>query len=78
MKEATGEANITVITIVLIAVVLAVGTVIVRRVLATTRARSCCTSVGGTVANGQCTVGGRAYTLNNAFSTRFCPDEAAE
>ena len=54
MKEATGEANITVITIVLIAIVLAVGTVIVKSVLENTKKSSCCTSVGGYWRSGAC------------------------
>ena len=33
MKEAAGEANMTVVTIVLIAIVLAVGTVIVKNMM---------------------------------------------
>lgn len=36
MKEAAGEANMTVITIVLIAIVLAAGTLIVNRLMANT------------------------------------------
>lgn len=54
MKEATGEANITVITIVLIAIVLAVGTVIVNSVLSNAKASSCCTSIGGSWVGGRC------------------------
>ena len=61
MKEAAGEANMTVITIVLIAIVLAVGTVIVNSVMNSTKKSSCCTSVGGTWENGACTNGGEAY-----------------
>lgn len=40
MKEAAGEANMTVITIVLIAIVLAVGTVIVTNLMRNTADRS--------------------------------------
>ena len=54
MKEATGEANITVITIVLIAIVLAVGTVIVNSVLKSSRRSSCCNSAGGYWHAGRC------------------------
>ena len=42
MKEAAGEANMTVITIVLIAIVLAVGTVVVNTVMANTKRNACC------------------------------------
>ena len=54
MKEATGEANITVITIVLIAIVLAVGTVIVNSVLSNTGRSSACNSSGYVWVGGQC------------------------
>ena len=54
MKEAAGEANMTVITIVLIAIVLAVGTVIVNQMLGSTNKSSCCTSNGGVWKNGTC------------------------
>lgn len=54
MKEAAGEANMTVITIVLIAIVLAVGTVIVNQMMKSTNKSSCCQSNGGVWHNGQC------------------------
>lgn len=56
MKEAAGEANMTVITIVLIAIVLAVGTVIVNSVLNNTKKSSACTSCGGYWSGGTCYV----------------------
>ena len=62
MKEAAGEANMTVITIVLIGVVLVAGGFIVRSLTANTKKQSCCTSAGGTWSNGACTGGGTAYT----------------
>lgn len=54
MKEAAGEANMTVITIVLIAIVLAVGTLIVRNMMGSTEKSSCCQSNGGVWNNGKC------------------------
>ena len=48
MKEATGEANMTVITIVLIGLVAAAGAVFIPRVIAGMKAQSCCTEQGGT------------------------------
>lgn len=54
MKEAAGEANITVITIVLIALVLAVGTPLIRSLLQSTEKSSCCSSNGGVWNDGQC------------------------
>ena len=55
MKEAAGEANMTVITIVLIGLVAAVGAVLIPRLLNSTSNQACCTSAGGTWAGGTCT-----------------------
>ncbi len=46
MKEAAGEANMTVITIVLIGVVAAVGLLLVPRLMTNAKAKSCCTDAG--------------------------------
>ena len=54
MKEAAGEANMTVITIVLIAIVLGVGTVIVNNVLDNTKKSSACSSAGAIWQGGKC------------------------
>lgn len=54
MKEAAGEANMTVITIVLIAIVLGVGTLIVTNVMGNTKKSGCCTSNGGVWYSGHC------------------------
>ena len=61
MKEAAGEANMTVVTIVLIAVVLAVGTLVVNRLVNSMRTKSCCTDAGGVWVNNACD-GGDAAT----------------
>ena len=47
MKEAAGEANMTVITIVLIGVVAGVGALIVPKILTGIEKKSCCTENGG-------------------------------
>ena len=62
MKEAAGEANMTVITIVLIAIVLGVGTVIVNSVLSNTRRSSSCSSLGGIWFGGHCYATNRCTT----------------
>ena len=54
MKEAAGEANMTVITIVLIAIVLAIGTVVVTNVMNNTKKSSACSSAGAVWNSGQC------------------------
>ena len=52
MKEASGEANMTVLVIVLIAIVAAIATPLIRGLMENTKYESCCTSAGGTW-NGQ-------------------------
>lgn len=64
MKEAAGEANMTVITIVLIAIVLAVGTVIVRSMMGNTKNSSACSACGGAWRNGNCYEGNTNTTIN--------------
>ena len=55
MKEAAGEANMTVITIVLIGVVAAVGLLLVPRLMNNLKKKSCCTDSAGIWENGSCT-----------------------
>ena len=57
MKEAAGEANMTVITIVLIAIVLGVGTVIVNSMMSNSEKSSACSSAGGVWQGGECYTG---------------------
>ena len=54
MKEAAGEANMTVITIILIGVVLAVANPMVKRLMGLSEKRSCCQANGGTWESGTC------------------------
>ena len=56
MKEATGEANMTVITIVIIALVLAIGTPIVTNILNGSSNKSKCSGAGGVWFNNNCYV----------------------
>lgn len=62
MKEASGEANMTVITILLIAIVGTVGTVIVTNIMNSIKRRGCCTEAGGTWSGGTCQNGGAEYS----------------
>lgn len=48
MKEAAGEANMTVITIILIGLVAAAGAVLIPNLLNSTTQQGCCKSAGGT------------------------------
>jgi len=54
MKEAAGEANMTVITIVLIGVVAAVGLILVPRLMNNLRRKSCCTDAAGLWSGNTC------------------------
>ena len=65
MKEAAGEANMTVITIMLIAIVAAVATPIITTVVNSTKKSACCQSLGGIWENGSCT------GVNN-FNVNMC------
>lgn len=56
MKEAAGEANMTVITIMLIGIVLAAGTLIINGVLTSVK-KNACEADNGTWANGKCSNG---------------------
>ena len=62
MKEASGEANMTVITILLIAIVGTVGTVLINNLMGSTKKRACCTEAGGTWSGGTCQDGGTEYS----------------
>ena len=54
MKEAAGEVNMTVITIVLIAIVLGVGPLIVTNLMSNTGKSSACQSAGAYWRSGKC------------------------
>ncbi len=67
MKEAAGEANLTVIAIVLIGVVAAIVTPLVNSFLRNASQKSCCTNYGGVWKENKCqkvsnNAGGVAYT----------------
>lgn len=73
MKEAAGEANMTVITIVLIAIVLAVGTLIVNRMMNTTERKACCQSLGGSATGNSCLIGTSGTTMTDDWVDTNCP-----
>ena len=54
MKEAAGEANMTVITIVLIGVVAAVGLLLIPRLMKNSKFKACCTDAGWVVSGNLC------------------------
>lgn len=57
MKEAAGEANLTVVAIILIGVVVAVVTPLVNSLMKTSARRACCTDAGGVWSNNACSLG---------------------
>lgn len=62
MKEAAGEANMTVITIILIGIIAAIAIPIVNNAMKTTQAKGCCNNVGGVWTGGACSEQGSEYT----------------
>ena len=54
MKEAAGEANMTVVTIVIIGVVVAIATPIITGMMKSSENKANCVNNGGTWANGGC------------------------
>ena len=70
MKEAAGEANMTVITIVLIGLVAAVGAVLIPQLLNSSTNSSCCTSSGGVWYQNKC------YSANQCDANGACTGSA--
>ena len=56
MKEAAGEANLTVVAIILIGVIAAVVTPLITSMMNTTAKRACCMDAGGVWKDNSCSV----------------------
>ena len=54
MKEAAGEANLTVVAIILIGVIVAVVTPLINNLMSNTAERACCTDAGGVWSGAEC------------------------
>jgi len=54
MKEAAGEANMTIITIIIIGLIVALATPIINGMMSNISERTECLNNGGTWVNGQC------------------------
>lgn len=65
MKEAAGEANLTVITIILIGVIVAIATPLINTMMTNTAKRACCTNGGGTWTGKACSDATLWDTTNN-------------
>ena len=73
MKEAAGEANLTVVAIILIAVVVAVATPLVNSLMSNATYRSCCTDAGNIWEGGKCkTPSGDDVTKKSIVSGNKC------
>lgn len=54
MKEAAGEANLTVVAIILIGVIVAVVTPVINSMMTNTQKRTCCENYGGRWESNKC------------------------
>lgn len=54
MKEAAGEANMTVITIILIGIIAAIAIPLVQNAMSSSAKQGCCTNLGNQWSGGQC------------------------
>ena len=68
MKEAAGEANMTVVTIILIGAVVAVATPIITNMVQGMSKRTCCQNAGGVYQSNECYV---ADANGNATKTKI-------
>lgn len=55
MKEATGEANMTVVTIILIAIIVAAATQLINKMMSNTQEKADCMNAGNIWSDGKCT-----------------------
>ena len=75
MKEAAGEANMTVITIVLIAIVLGVGSVVVTNLMNSNKNSTACQACGGVWQGGACyEIGENGKAGSNTVPYDACKD----
>lgn len=69
MKEAAGEANLTVVAIILIAVVVAVATPLISSLMKNSSKRACCTDAGGKWQNNSCVDAGSGSYDSKAYKS---------
>ena len=68
MKEAAGEANLTVVAIILIGVIVAVVTPLITSLMSNTAKRACCTDAGGVWKGNGCSGDYDVSTYNTCVS----------
>jgi putative effector of murein hydrolase len=71
MKEAAGEANLTVIAIILIGVIAAVLTPMINSYMTTSAKKGCCTNAGGFWNNNSCQSRDAAGNLSTISDTTY-------
>jgi hypothetical protein len=80
MKEAAGEANLTVVAIILIAVVVAVATPLINSLMKSASWKSCCTDKGGVVNGSSCEVttngSTQTYSKDDLVVNGKCKDDS--
>ena len=76
MKEAAGEANLTVVAIILIGVVVAVVTPLVTNLMGNTAKRACCTDAGGRWQGNECSFEGTTNVAGGRASYDSCVQSA--
>ena len=69
MKEAAGEANLTVVAIILIGVIVAVVTPLITSLMSNTAERACCTDAGGIWRNGGCRESGSGQFDSSGYQS---------
>ncbi len=77
MKEAAGEANLTVVAIILIAVIVAIATPLINSLMQSSTRRACCTDAGGVWEGNQCQAAANDHTGQyDADSYKKCCEDA--
>ncbi len=76
MKEAAGEANLTVVAIILIAVIVAVATPLINSLMKSSANKSCCTDAGGVWKQNQCQAAANDVGMYDAASYSSCVQSA--
>ena len=78
MKEAAGEANLTVIAIILIGVIAAVVTPLVNSYMTTTAKKGCCTNYGGVWKNSKCQQESATGTFSDVTESNYWDKDKKE
>ena len=76
MKEAAGEANLTVVAIILIGVVVAIATPLIGSLMSNTAKRACCTDAGGVWKGSACDFNNSTSVAGGEESYQACLNSA--